>query len=705
LTPRFVRVTSKIISPSMDGDSTVSPDYSILAAFQAPIQRPRTSFAYHCGLVLAAGIMALLLAAYVALAGLLAYGLWYYAVHYWKVMLFGVLGLFVYFLLLFVGVIVLVFMLRPIFAGRPKRAMPIALNPAQEPLIYALIEKICDTVGAPSPQRIELDCQLNAAAGFRRGLFSFLGNDLVLVIGLPLVASSSARELAGVVAHELGHFTQSAGMRLSYVVRHITFWFFSAAYRRDRWDVVVERASRDANGDLTLVGMIIQPALSLSRLVPKLFMFIGLGTTGFMSRQMEYNADAYEIKVSGSDVFEQGERRRATLNAAMTQADAQLIALWRKARTLPDNLPEVIRQCHDQLSPAVLRKIDDTLGLWRTHLFASHPSPADRIRRARQAADPGIFHDDRPASSLFMHFDDIARSVTIRHYTVDLGLPIEEDKLLQVKSSSTSREQSIRDQYFFGLLPLMTPLRLSAMPASDPKSASAELERISATLPQIAEQAAPVVARFENVREQVIEIRAEAIMRQTGVFEAHSTFTAVLHSGDEEAQCVAELDALRRFIVEPIAALTARLELGLALRLSGRGDGNGAIPVEQIHELTASLSQAALEHAQQQAVMDALRVLDRILVLGGGSLHLAVSRAIDAQIEVLNGLVAPLIPVEEVPRKSGLQIAKRPQRINMNMKDVEAVRQKTLDWFADYHERIERLCQIAQAAEGVSTAG
>ena len=52
------------------------------------------------------------------------------------------------------------------------------MNPALEPALYAFIASICDLVGAPMPQRIDLVCDLNAAASFRRGAASLLGNDL-----------------------------------------------------------------------------------------------------------------------------------------------------------------------------------------------------------------------------------------------------------------------------------------------------------------------------------------------------------------------------------------------------------------------------------------------------------------------------------------------------------------------------------------------
>src|SRR6185436_11492365 len=109
------------------------------------------------------------------------------------------------------------------------------------------ISKICDTIGAPAPKRIDLDCQLNAAAGFRRGFWSMLSNDLVLVIGLPLAGTLSTREFAGVIAHEFGHFTQGAGLRLSYLIRSVNGWFARVAYERDAWDVALEEWAQEAS--------------------------------------------------------------------------------------------------------------------------------------------------------------------------------------------------------------------------------------------------------------------------------------------------------------------------------------------------------------------------------------------------------------------------------------------------------------------------
>ena len=65
---------------------------------------------------------------------------------------------------------------------------------------------------------------------------SLFGNDLVLAIGLPLVAGLDLGNSCGVLTHEYGHFSRGAAMRAGYLIRQINAWFFRAVYERDGWD-------------------------------------------------------------------------------------------------------------------------------------------------------------------------------------------------------------------------------------------------------------------------------------------------------------------------------------------------------------------------------------------------------------------------------------------------------------------------------------
>jgi len=400
----------------------------LLDGFTGTIRRTRASFFYQVGLILVTFVMLILPVIYVGMIAAAGWGVFYYATHFTFLRGLGGPRIWLFKAVLYLGpivagIVLIFFMIKPLFARRAARAHPLAMNPAYEPTLYAFIAKICDLVGAPMPKRIDLDCQINAAASFRRGAASLFSNDLVLTIGVPLVGSLSLSEFAGVIAHEFGHFTQGFGMRLSYIVRNINGWFARVVYQRDAWDVALaEWAEEIEDGYSMLVVFMVQLGVGFSRLLLKLLMFLGHAVSCFLLRQMEYDADSYEIKVAGSAAFESTARRLATLEAAAEKAYKEMRATWNLNRRLPDNFAAFLCH-HESRLPAKLREnIQDTLGLARTGIFHSHPSAGDRIRRARQAGEPGVFHLDYPASVLFTKFDVVSRQITHLHYTDDLGL-------------------------------------------------------------------------------------------------------------------------------------------------------------------------------------------------------------------------------------------------------------------------------------------
>jgi Zn-dependent protease with chaperone function len=709
----------------MAASGTIKPDYSILDEFKGTIERPRTGMLYRGCLFLVAGAMLVLPLIYLAMLGVLAWAVYYHAVHNWTpiMKLGGFIGggyvlifkFLLYFVPLFAGGTVLFFMFKPLLAGRPKRAQPLALNPADNPLLYAFIAKICDVVDAPAPKRIDMDCQLNASASFRRGFRSLMGNDLVLTIGLPLVANLSARELAGVIAHEFGHFTQGAGMRLSYVIRSINFWFVRVAYQRDAWDEALENWSNSVRDvRVAIIVWSVQIAVWSSRLILKLLMLIGHVIAGFMLRQMEYDADTWQIKVAGSETFEVTHRKLATLEAALKGTYKQIQAQWRKERRLPDNLSELLRQTHESLPPTVLQKIDDRLGFRRTGLFDSHPSPADRIRQARMSSEPGIFHDNRPASSLFASFEHPARFVTLLHYTDNLGIPVTEQMLLHVESKQSKAAQgyaaaagSAADEFFLGVLPLMMPLQLvPPSPSTNYEADIAELNQLSTGLQQVAGQLASIVSQHTDVSRKLIKARAALRLLGAGVSIQPDTFglaNATVESAlAVEAEALATRDALRNSLREVSAALNRRMQLVLSIRLSENGEfGANPVPPERIYELVTALNQSADEYLKNLGAMDAIAVLDQIVAVKESAGETPdFLQAIEAQKEMVNSLIEePLAETRNVAPGAGLQLTRR--RNYPNPGGFELLRQKALQGIVDYQKLVDQLAGIALAAERI----
>jgi len=71
------------------------------------------------------------------------------------------------------------------------------------------------------------------------------------------------------------------------------------------------------DGRVAIIVWTVQIAVWFSRLVLKLLLFTGHIISGFMLRQMEYDADAYQIQVVGTETFEVTHPKIATLSAAM----------------------------------------------------------------------------------------------------------------------------------------------------------------------------------------------------------------------------------------------------------------------------------------------------------------------------------------------------------------------------------------------------
>lgn len=707
----------------MPANGTAGPDYSILAAFNGNITRPKTGAFYHGCLFMVAGTMLVLPLLYLSMMAFLAWAIYRHAIYDWKPLLGfdshtgGILfiEILAYFVPLFAGIVVLFFMLKPLLARRPRHAQPLAMNPADNPLLYAFISKICDIVGAPAPARIDMDCQLNASAGFRRGFRSMTGHDLVLTIGLPLVANLSAREFAGVIAHEFGHFTQGAGMRLSYTIRAINFWFARVAYSRDAWDEALENwAAGVRDGRVALIVWSVQIAVWFSRLILKLLVVTSHVIAGFMLRQMEYNADAYQIQVVGSETTEASHRKLATLDAAMGQTYKLIRTRWKKDRCLPDNLCELLRQTHESLPKQVLQKIDDMLGFDRTGLFDFHPSAADRIRRARMAGAPGIFHDDRPASSLFASFEHPARFVTLLYYTDDLGIPITEKMLLRVESTQPKDAQgylkaapakSAADEFFLGAAPLLMPLQMGPIsPSANLEADATELDQLSERLHQIAAQMAPITEQYEKARAKLAQARTalrllEAeIPIQAGDFSLPESSVPAARAAESEA--MADRDRLSRSVREIAAALDRRIQLALSIRLADTGEsGPNFVSPERIHELVAEINAAAAAYTRRRETLDALVVFDGLAAaLKEQGETTGLSRALEGQIKLISSFLEE--PPAETPMPApatGLQLAKRPSHLSGT--DFEMLRLQCEQWLSQYEETVNQLAEIALAAE------
>jgi hypothetical protein len=333
---------------------------------------------------------------------------------------------------LLVGSIVVVFMIKPLFARQPKAMQPITLQPGDEPVFHSFVQRICELIGAQAPREVRIDCAVNASAGLRRGFLSFFGNDLVLTVGMPLVGGLSMRQLAGVIAHEFGHFTQGAGMRLSYVIRRVNGWFARVIYERDAWDVTLEEWSQTDTWWISLMVGCARLGVWFSRLLLTGLMYFGHAISSFLMRQMEYDADLCEVQVAGSEGFKSTANRLAELSVTTGALYKEMHRTWRSSHRLPDNMPMLISHHANRLTDEAKAGIAAGSLSENTGWLDTHPSNADRIAAAERAAQPGLFVSDGPAEELLHNYKSLSRLVTLAHYEDDLEIPATEDFLIPV---------------------------------------------------------------------------------------------------------------------------------------------------------------------------------------------------------------------------------------------------------------------------------
>ncbi|MEY2407817.1 MAG: hypothetical protein QOF48_487 [Verrucomicrobiota bacterium] len=417
--------------------------------------RTKTGALYRAGLAVVAFAMVLLPLIYLGLIALATWGVLYHLANdTW--ILRGASGraalvqLTVYLAPAVAGGILIFFMVKPFFAAKSPAPDTLILDLEKEPLLVSFVHKICTLVGAPAPSRIDVDCQVNASASLSRGLWS---KDLVLTIGLPLASGLAMREFAGVLAHEFGHFAQGAGMRLTYVIRKINFWFARVVYERDAWDVKLERTAKGIDWRIGIVLHSARGCVWLTRRILWVLMQAGNGISCFMLRQMEFDADSYEAKIAGSDAFESTTARVRVLNVATQFAYEDVRQNWASHR-LPENLPLLINHKAVSLPADIHQKLSASAHAEKTGWFDTHPCDADRIRAVRRLGEPGVFRVADSAAGLFADFGALSRMVTRHQFEKHLELEFTDENLMSaeemLRESAASTEADAMIQKFFG---------------------------------------------------------------------------------------------------------------------------------------------------------------------------------------------------------------------------------------------------------------
>ncbi|MDR0390844.1 MAG: M48 family metalloprotease, partial [Planctomycetaceae bacterium] len=376
--------------------------------------------------------------------------------------------------------VVIIMLLKPLVFSFFHKDSRFEITKEREPLLFDFVQHLCNFIGAPMPRRIFVNCQVNAYAGMSNGIWGaiFGGNACDLMIGLPLVAGLKTSEFAGVLAHEFGHFTQASTRRMDYIVRTLLGWFAHVYYYRDRMDGWLVVGS--ALGPIGYIFYMIRFFVWVTRCFIWVLMNVGQYVAGFMSRQMEYDADRFEIRLGGSSRFAETQTQIIKLSIANEKTVNDIMYMLQEDR-LPDNYPLLIAANMKILGEQLDRWAAKVIQEGKTKFFDTHPSDADRIAAAKAMEEAGVLHVDAPASLFFRNFLALSREVSLDFYKNEKELDVKPEMLKnasavidQLRREDIGREATIQFFQRANLLIRFLPLH-AVSPVHDIRCANSQL--------------------------------------------------------------------------------------------------------------------------------------------------------------------------------------------------------------------------------------
>ncbi len=479
-------------------------------------------------------------------------------------------------------------LLKPMLATAGAVKRPRILRRDAEPLLVAYVDRLCDLLGAPRPCAIHVNCDLNAGAEFRRGWLGLFGNrGISLHLGLPLVAGLTLQQFTGVLAHELGHFTQRTAMWLENMVRRTTHWFLQAAYERDSIDEWLLRQCA-VRSPVAMIGYVGRAIVWVVRWIILGFALAGTTISCLMSREMEYNADRCQTSVVGFRSLASTMHRLRELGVAHQISFRDISAFYGEGR-LPDDMIALSLANVSFITPKVKTELHKMMTKEVTGLFDSHPSDRDRIQSAMADGSTGIFQsgpfvDNLPASVLFNRFREISRVITEQFYCDALNQKISTkmlhpvEKLLERQGDEIHASKALK-RYFQTDIPLLRPLPIAPQSTETPEDPNEVVRELKASRARMMEEL-PTYQRLTPRYRAAEETLFETIAAQT-IIQARLAFDPKdFHLSDSNAEAVSEKLTRAREGIANLAGKMLPFETEAGNRLSY------ALQLVHIHEVT-----------------------------------------------------------------------------------------------------------------------
>jgi hypothetical protein len=365
-----------------------------------------------------------------------------------------------------------VFMLRPL-RPRPKHAkVAIQITAATQPQLFELIHMLCIHLRANPPVQVWLDTTISVRSSMFGGLFGILTGQTTLHLGLPVISVITARELSGLLAHELSYNAGGISTIFVHAVREMNAWFFRAVMERDSWEMHLSEKPKKESEWHKQWRRVIRGWMWAAK-IP--FMILALAsrlTSSVTLWLIQRSAERTGANVIGEDFYDRLQRKLALLGGAWKAAEQEI-----QRGVIQHRLPE-------NLSLLMARHVAAAAKANASKRAEAGDAPTE----AKAAGKPikgealvAYLSPMQPAASVMRQFVDLARQVTYFYYQHDLGLNLHEHRMVadeEVIHQNRREEEALLviRRYFGGLAhPERALCGLGSTPAN--ATARGELQR------------------------------------------------------------------------------------------------------------------------------------------------------------------------------------------------------------------------------------
>lgn len=321
------------------------------------------------------------------------------------------------------GLAVIVFVVKFIFAGKKTDNDHIVITEAEQPELFAFIRRLTEETNTRFPKKIEISPDVNAAVYYDSSFWSmFLPVRKNLIIGMGLVNSVNISEFKAIMAHEFGHFSQRS-MKLGSFTYNVNRVIYDMLYENDGYNKFL----RGMAGLHSVVAVFTILASKIARaiqyILKDMYKLVNKQYMG-LSREMEFHADTIAAAVAGGNNAVSGLVKVSiggiTYAKAIGMAN-EMLPDKKITANIYDNqlliLAGLVDKYNLQLTgslsavPTGLWGFDETSRILYKDQWASHPTFEERKANIT-ALNLYVAPDETPAIRLFANPDALQQRAT-----------------------------------------------------------------------------------------------------------------------------------------------------------------------------------------------------------------------------------------------------------------------------------------------------